>query len=63
MKRNSFTNHGIWPDHNGVHINAHGGGVLHHDGVYYWYGEHKIEGHAGKPRTRGRALLLLCGPL
>ncbi|HAR65628.1 MAG TPA: beta-glucanase [Lentisphaeria bacterium] len=47
MKRNSFTNHGIWPDHNGVHINAHGGGVLHHDGVYYWYGEHKIEGHAG----------------
>ena len=37
----------IWPDNNGVHINAHGGGVLYHDGVYYWHGEHKIEGEAG----------------
>ena len=37
----------LWPDKNGVHINAHGGGVLFHDGVYYWYGEHKIAGNAG----------------
>jgi len=37
----------LWLDSNGVHINAHGGGVLVHDGVYYWYGEHKIEGEAG----------------
>ena len=37
----------IWPDNNGVRINAHGGGVLFHDGVYYWFGEHKIEGEAG----------------
>lgn len=37
----------IWPDNNGVHINAHGGGVLFHDGIYYWYGEHKIDGSAG----------------
>ena len=37
----------IWPDNNGVHINAHGGGVLFHEGVYYWFGEHKIEGEAG----------------
>lgn len=37
----------LWPDNNGVHINAHGGGVLFHDGVYYWYGEHKIAGGAG----------------
>jgi hypothetical protein len=37
----------IWPDNNGVHINAHGGGMLYHDGKYYWYGEHKIEGKAG----------------
>jgi len=36
-----------WPDDNGVHINAHGGGVLFHDGLYYWFGEHKIEGNAG----------------
>lgn len=37
----------IWPDHNGVHINAHGGGVLFHEGAYYWFGEHKIEGEEG----------------
>jgi beta-xylosidase len=37
----------LWPDNNGVHINAHGGGILFHDGLYYWYGEHKIEGEAG----------------
>jgi hypothetical protein len=36
-----------WPDNNGVHINAHGGGVLFHDGAYFWFGEHKIEGKAG----------------
>ena len=37
----------IWPDNNGVHINAHGGGLLYDKGTYYWYGEHKIEGGAG----------------
>lgn len=24
----------IWPDHQGVHVNAHGGGILYHDGTY-----------------------------
>lgn len=33
----------IWPDNNGVHINAHGGGILFHDGKYYWYGENKCD--------------------
>jgi beta-xylosidase len=37
----------IWPDTAGVPINAHGGGILHHEGTYYWFGEHKIEGEAG----------------
>lgn len=37
----------IWPDHNGVHINAHGGGVIYHKDRYYWFGEHKIAGEAG----------------
>ena len=31
----------LWPDNRGEHINAHGGGVLLHEGTYYWYGEHK----------------------
>lgn len=33
----------IWPDNEGVHVNAHGGGVMYHNGTYYWYGEHKSE--------------------
>jgi beta-xylosidase len=37
----------IWPDNNGIHINAHGGGILFHNGKYYWFGEHKIEGEKG----------------
>ncbi|TAK94460.1 MAG: beta-glucanase [Verrucomicrobia bacterium] len=45
--RNSFRPGELWPDNSGVHINVHGGGVLFHDGVYYWFGEHKIAGEAG----------------
>lgn len=37
----------IWRDTNGVAINAHGAGMLFHEGVYYWFGEHKVEGSTG----------------
>ena len=37
----------LWLDDKGVPINAHGGGILSQDGVYYWFGEHKVEGDAG----------------
>lgn len=30
-----------WLDTAGNPINAHGGGILYHDGKYYWYGEYK----------------------
>ena len=30
-----------WPDRKGQHINAHGGGLLFHEGKYYWYGENR----------------------
>lgn len=33
----------IWPDDKGVHINAHGGGVMEYGGMYYWFGEHKAD--------------------
>jgi hypothetical protein len=45
--KKSFRPGELWPDNHGVHINAHGGGVLFHDGVCYWFGEHKIAGEAG----------------
>lgn len=35
-----------WLDNNGKHINAHSGGILFFNGVYYWHGEYKIEGKA-----------------
>ena len=31
----------IWKDTDGNPINAHGGGLLYHNGTYYWYGEYK----------------------
>ena len=46
-KRTRFVSGEIWPDDRGTHINAHGGGILFHAGVFYWFGEHKIAGEAG----------------
>jgi hypothetical protein len=31
----------VWMDTEGKPINAHGGGILFHEGTYYWYGEIK----------------------
>lgn len=46
-KYHSFHPGEIWQDNNGVAINAHGGGILYDNEVYYWFGEHKIAGKAG----------------
>ena len=43
----------LWPDNHGVHINAHGGGILFHQGKYYWFGEHKVEGKLGNSAQVG----------
>lgn len=42
-----------WLDNKGKHINAHSGGILFFNGVYYWHGEHKIEGRAEKDTADG----------
>ncbi|CAA6692478.1 MULTISPECIES: glycoside hydrolase family 43 protein [unclassified Lentimonas] len=39
-----FVPHELWLDTDGNHINAHGGGILYHEGTYYWFGEYKIPG-------------------
>lgn len=48
-KRDEFLPGELWLDNNGVHINAHGGGILYdaHTEKYYWFGEHKTEGKEG----------------
>ena len=42
----AFTPGVVWPDDRGVHINAHGGGVIFFEGRYYWFGEHKLPGRS-----------------
>jgi hypothetical protein len=49
----------LWRDDHGVHINAHGGGVLfipgtaQSRGTYYWFGEHKVAGELGNTAQVG----------
>lgn len=38
---NAFMPSQMWPDTEGNHINAHGGGIMFHEGTYYWFGESK----------------------
>jgi hypothetical protein len=34
----------LWPDNNGNHIQAHGGGIIKVGKTYYWYGEERRQG-------------------
>lgn len=43
----------IWPDNNGVHINAHGGGILQYNNSFYWFGEFKTSGKNGSKALHG----------
>jgi len=51
--KGKFTPIAQWYDDKGVAINAHGGGVLFKDNVYYWFGEHKVAGSAGNTSQVG----------
>src|SRR5882762_7978147 len=33
-----------WPDNEGKHIQAHGGGIIKLGKIYYWYGEERSQG-------------------
>lgn len=44
MSSSTFLPGQIWYDTEGNPINAHGGGILWHEGVYYWYGEQRPVG-------------------
>ena len=51
--RDRFIPGEIWLDNNGIHINAHGGGLLFYKDTYYWFGEHKTAGRAGNRANVG----------
>ena len=38
----------VWLDTDGKPIQAHGGGILYHEGIFYWYGEDKTLGYNNK---------------
>jgi hypothetical protein len=44
---NTFQPGEIWRDTDGKPIQAHGGGVLLHSNVYFWYGEDRTPGGSG----------------
>ncbi|WP_231464947.1 glycoside hydrolase family 43 protein [Pedobacter sp. Leaf132] len=52
-KQNAFYPGQLWKDDKGVHINAHGGGIVESKGVYYWFGEHKVAGEKGNTAQVG----------
>lgn len=42
QKHKEFVPKAVWTDTEGNAINAHGGGIMYHNGRYYWYGEYKV---------------------
>jgi hypothetical protein len=52
-KHDSFFPGELWTDTDGVHINAHGGGMLFYNGRYYWFGENKTAGRGGNSALLG----------
>lgn len=53
MSPSSFKPGQLWLDTSGAPINAHGGGLLFHAGVHYWFGQHMVAGPAGNTAQVG----------
>ena len=50
----------VWNDTDGKPIQAHGGGILHHAGVYYWFGENKDGPTSSPPNFRVDVIGVSC---
>ncbi|MES2775589.1 MAG: family 43 glycosylhydrolase [Bacteroidota bacterium] len=44
QKRSVINPGELWPDADGKHIQAHGGGIIKIDKTYFWYGEERSQG-------------------
>jgi hypothetical protein len=57
----SFKAGQIWPDNDGKHINAHGGGIIYFNDTYYWFGEYRLEKRTRSSiwETGGSLIILL----
>lgn len=58
FSNNFFQPGGVWLDTRSEPIQAHGGGVIYHEGTYYWYGEDRHPKRTGK--FHGRAAGISC---
>lgn len=60
--RNVFRPGRAWLDTEGRPIQAHGGGILHDRGTYYWYGEHKggVTGRSARGMARMDVIGISC---
>jgi hypothetical protein len=52
-QRTQFLPAETWFDDGDEPINAHSGALLVHNGVFYWFGEHKVEGEIGNSAQVG----------
>lgn len=52
-KTECFKSSVVWTDNNNKPINAHGGGIIYVNGIYYWYGEHKLPNKSEKDKSDG----------
>ncbi len=43
----------VWPDDQGQHIQAHGGGIIQRGDTYYWFGEYRARDNAPEKRYVG----------
>lgn len=62
QSRTQFINYELWPDNNGDHIDAHGGGMMFHNGTYYWFGQHMVASYAGNWAQVSDQLAIHVGP-
>lgn len=53
VKAQVYNKGGVWLATDGQAINAHGGGILYQNGIYYWYGEFKGSGKDGNKAMDG----------
>ena len=60
MKNVSHKNGYIWQDIDGNDIQAHGGCIINHNGIYYWYGEHKGADNVPGPVERVDVIGVSC---
>jgi hypothetical protein len=49
-KKDTIKPTAVWPDNNGKHVEAHGGGIIKVDKTYYWFGEDRSK--ANDPERR-----------